>query len=407
MNRAFVFAVLIACAGSAVAAEEPEWLKTMRAREAAPAQKLVDVKSTDGWFTARVPGKLDGKIELVDDSYSVNLEIAPKIFASCEVTRDALDLGSLLNLTATATFETLAEEQGKITFRGIERTDAGHIDGSAYLAIDWIYRVETDKGPMVGSLKQMVTNRHGAGIYCVQNDVGYSRTFDALMRSLVQSLQVKEAPPPAAYEEVSVATIGKAKVGVTIATVTRDEDQEYRVDMSMAMIVPVTQETLRAQDTYTVQFAAADGTMINALHVVANDGEIESDLKLDPLEEGGWQVSGQHKGKALEGTIDGTHEPTTFIQQALVRKAMLSQANPTGSENVEWQWIAADPLRLTESRLKVTGAAGDGLYLAKETLAGLVVDTTLEGATGMMQRADFAVGANSMVIERVYTRGQL
>ena len=406
MDRAIVLAALLACAGSAVA-DEPEWLKTLRARESAPLPAPVDVASPDGWFSAKATAKLAGKIEFADDAYAVNFELAPDIIASCQVTKDSLDLGSTLNLTAASAFEFLGKQHGKIDFRGVERIDAGQVEGSPFMAVDWVYRVASDKGPLIGSLKQVSANRHGAGIYCVQSDVGYAQSFAALTRSLLQSLQVKDAGSPPEFEDISVASIGGKKVGVMQSSIRKDGADGLRVDMRVSMILPITPDTLRAEDTYSVQFTANDGSMVNAMHVVANNGEIETQLKLDPLEEGGWKVSGQHMGKALDGKIDGTREPATLVSQAHVRKALLAAANPLGAENVEWQWIPADPLQLTESRLKVTAAAGEGLYRARETLGGMVVDTILERATGMAQRADFAIGANTLVAERVYVRGQL
>jgi hypothetical protein len=393
-------------AGMAGAAE-PEWLQELRARESKPATTTHEVKSADGWFGARVQATPVGKVEEEGGSYSFSFELAPEIFVNCELVRDGFDLASLLSSTAASSFEFLGREQGKITQRSVERTDAGHIAGSPYLAVDWIYLVDTDEGPKVGSLKQLASVKDGHGVYCALNDVGFARSFESLARSFIETLQVKAAPAPGLYDDISVVTLGTAKVGVATSSVERDADGDLRVQTSTAMLVPVAADKLRVQDSFSVQFVRPDGTMINALHVIASDGEVESDLKLEPAEGGGWHVSGQHKGKSLDGRLDSAHEPTTFLQQAMVRKALLAKPEPANGENVEWQWIASDPLRLTESRLKIVGPAAEGFYQARESAGPLQADTVLERATGMTQRFDAAIGPQTMTVERVYSRGSL
>jgi hypothetical protein len=395
---------LLLFAGTAGAAD-PEWLRELRARESKPSTVMHEVTSKDGWFGARVPAKPVGKVEEEDGSYSVSFELAPEIQASCEIVRDGFDLASLLATTAAASFDFLAQEQGKVTQRAVERTDAGHMASSPYMALDWIYIVETAEGPKVGSLKQVASLKDGHGVYCVLNDVGYAGSFAALARSFVETLQVRDARAAGIFDDISIVSLGGTKVGVATSSVERDGDGDLRVQMSTAILLPVTPDTLRAQDSFSVQFVRPDGTLINALHVVGSDGEVESELKLDPAESGGWQISGLHKGKPLEGQLDGGHEPTTFLQQASVRKALLAQREPANGENVEWQWIAADPLRLTESRLTVVGPAGEGLFRARESVGPLQADTVLEAATGLTQRFDLAIGPQTMTVERVYLRG--
>jgi hypothetical protein len=233
------------CIGTAAAAE-PKWLQDMRAREAEPAGPR-EIRSPDGWFSVNVPARLVGKVDQSDGSYSMALEMAPGIVANCEVIRDGFDLASLLSQTATSTFDKLAELQGKISNRAVESTDAGHVDGSPYIALDWLYGVETKEGLKVGSLKQAGAVKGAHGVYCYQNDVGYSKSFAALSRAFVQSLQFNEPVVPAVYEDVSVVRIGTSKVGVTSSRVTRDGDDAFKVTMVTALVIPVTADALRSR----------------------------------------------------------------------------------------------------------------------------------------------------------------
>lgn len=407
MTSRWLVAALVFCVGSAGAASEPKWLQDLRAREGTPTAPQV-VRSDDGWFSTKVPAKLASKVVPYDGSYSVGFELAPDIVANCEVIKDGFDLASLVSQTADSTFEELAKEQGKIVAKAVERTDAGHIDGDAYVALDWVYTAETKEGVKVGSLKQVGAIHGEHGVYCFQNDVGYSRSFEALVNAFVGSLEIKEpAVPAAVYEDISVVRLAGLKVGVVTSRIARDSEEGFKAVQVSAMLLPVTPDTLRTQDTYTVQFVGNDGAMINAAQIVATNGEIESNLELKPREEGGWEVSGKHKGKDISGTLEASPMPASLLQQAQNRKALLARPDPVGAESTEWQWLSADPLKLTESKVRIVGAAGDGLFKARESIGSVQADTILERASGMIQQADIAMGPNTMVIERVHARGGL
>ena len=58
----------------AAGAQEPKWLTDARAREAKTTSPR-EFKSKDNWFKAKVPAKVVGVIEKVDDSYSIEFDL--------------------------------------------------------------------------------------------------------------------------------------------------------------------------------------------------------------------------------------------------------------------------------------------------------------------------------------------
>ena len=61
------------CARSGIQAQEPKWLTDARAREGKIGTPK-EFKSKDNWFKARVPGKVKGAVEKVEDSYSIEID---------------------------------------------------------------------------------------------------------------------------------------------------------------------------------------------------------------------------------------------------------------------------------------------------------------------------------------------
>ena len=76
-----MFASLMLFAVVSAQAQDPQWLTEARAREAKPITAR-DFKSKDKWATGRVPGKIVGVIEKVDDSYSIEIDFGAESYGS-------------------------------------------------------------------------------------------------------------------------------------------------------------------------------------------------------------------------------------------------------------------------------------------------------------------------------------
>src|SRR5688572_4114313 len=153
-KRAVLAFSLLVC-NSAFGADEPQWLKEARARES-KSLKPVALKSKDGWFKVLTPGKLVGTIEEVEGSYSVELDIGGDANVYCEVYPKGVDLANALRVTLGNALTNIESTQGKIEARALEGTDAGAYGVVPYITLTWLYRVGTEKGPLVGALKQFV-----------------------------------------------------------------------------------------------------------------------------------------------------------------------------------------------------------------------------------------------------------
>src|SRR5687768_15264359 len=98
MIKCAAFAFSLSLSISALAAEEPPWLKEARAREGTTI-KPVNLKSKDGWFKARVPAKVVNSIEMSEGSYTVELEFGGGTNMLCEVYPKGIDLANSLRIT--------------------------------------------------------------------------------------------------------------------------------------------------------------------------------------------------------------------------------------------------------------------------------------------------------------------
>lgn len=399
-------AVLIAATSAAAHAGEPAWLAEARAREG-KLTRAQSVESPDGWFRARVPARLAGRVEFEDDAYSMAFDIGTGTPVNCEVIRGGFDPANLLRATADLTFAELGPLQGRISNKAMERIDAAAAGVVPLLSADWIYTADDGSGAKVGAVKQAAAQKAGHGIYCVHIDLGYSRTFAEIVRSLVETIEMPAAEGfgDAYFVEVATLRLGGMRVGVSSTRLVRDEDGDTRATTASSMLVPAAAGAVHAQDTFSTEWLRPDGSLINQAHVELANGEVESRLGLAQDDDGRWTVEGEHLGKPIDAVIDSPGPPVSSVQQAWQRRLLLADGDPAGRVLTGTAWLSADPTRFSEWRVQVTGAAGRGRFAAKESIAGLAVDTVIDPVTGLPLEFSLPVGPMTLVAERVAVDG--
>ena len=405
-RRARALALALLLLPALATAAEPAWLTEARAREAAPVEPK-PFRSVDGALAGRVPAKLSGDVVLEDDAYYLELDIGTGTPISCEVLVEGFDIARMLRSTAALSFEQLAKAQGEIDGRTVERLDAGAFGALPWIALDWLYRVKTPEGPMLGALKQVVVDLRPHALYCSHVELGYSRTFATVVEGLARSLEYAGAAQPPGYLEVVTVRLGDRPVGVVTWTLETDAEGDVRSLLSSSMLVPAGEGVVTAQDASHVQWSTAGGRLINAMHVMSTNDETPLRLELNRTEASDdWRVSGTFMGKPLEASL-GPETPATVLAQARQRRALVSGPEPVGKSLDDRAWTSVDPTRLLPTRFTVTGRDAAGRYTATEVTGPLAVDAVIDAATGSSLRMTMTVGPQPLVLERVHVAGSL
>jgi hypothetical protein len=382
---------------------EPDWLQALRAREAEPlpAQK---VQSSDRFFRARVPARLVGSIERQEEAYKLSLDVGTQAPVDCWVHRDDLDLAASASGLSETTFAAISDQLGRVERREVDGVDAGVIAESPFVAVDWIYQIQTGDGPRLGQVKHLVASRDGRGLYCQHNEVGYAETFRRIATALLESLEYQKPSGPAPYfSEVSTMSVRGMRVGVEYTTLVRDADRDVRIDTRTALLLPVSSDTLQVSDTIGVEFARPDGTLINQVHVESANGELVSHLKLDPAP-GGWTVQGTFQGKPLSTKIQASSAPSSWLGDAFALRETLAEKGP-GAEITLARWVPeADPTRLVDQTLSIGQPVDPERFAAKLAVAGLEADLVVD-RKGTVAAGSLDMGVAAVDFERVYMGG--
>jgi hypothetical protein len=336
----------------------------------------------------------------------LRLDVGAGMPVECFVYRDRLDPAASLASFSEATFASIAQHM-EVKARRVDRVDAGSFGASPYLAIDWLYRIEVDGNGRVGEVKHLVATRAARSVYCQHHEVGYAGTFQRVARALVESLEYQEPASPEPYfSEVLTLAIGGMRVGIEHTTLTRDSDGDTRVDTFSSLVVPVDGETLQVSDTFGVEFARPDGSLINQVHVEAANGELVTQLHLDPKEGGLWAVSGTFQTKPLSAEIRAKTAPVSWLGEAMSLREALAVTGVGATLTLE-RWVPdADPTRLIEETLSIQRQVDRDRFGAKLVMAAIEADLVVDRA-GLVTSGSMELGRADVRVERVYVGGEI
>jgi hypothetical protein len=394
----------VALAAGCASVPEPDWLGELRAREADPIASQA-IASDDRYFRARVPARPQGGVTPVDDAYALRLDIGSETPMDCWIYREGLDFATSLAALSDSTFEAIGESFGRVEQRQIEQVDAGVLAGHPYLSVDWLYRIATESGPQVGQIKHAIASKQGRGIYCQHNELGFARSFQRVLGGLLGSLEY-DAPDDAEpyFTQVSTIAVQGMRVGLERTTLVRDEVGDTRVDTKTSLLVPVTSDTLQVSDTFAVEFARSDGSLINQVHVETSNGELVSQLELNPTGADGWEVEGTFQTKPVSARFRSASPPTSWLGEALALRRAIARTG-VGSEIRLSRWVPqADPTRLVDETLSIERRVEADRFAARLAMEGLEADLVV-GADGSVASGEVPMGFASLVIERVYVGG--
>jgi hypothetical protein len=405
MSRAaFAFSFLLCTC--AFGADEPQWLKDARAREG-KFPTAAEVKSKDGWFKVRAPGKVSADIEKVDGSYSVEFDIGGESPVQCEVFPDGVDLANGLRVTFENAVKSIEANHGKIEARGLESSDAGSYGPVPYIKLSWLYRVPGPQGAgLLGNLKQFIMEKGTTGVYCVHNDLGYVNTFTGITQAFAETLETQAPAAALHFVEISTASMSGTELGVTISTLERDAEGDIKARQSTALLIATNDGNVQSQDSTQVNWIRADDSLINAVSTEVSNGEVSNSLSLKEGEDGTWVVEGEVQGKAVKANLPKGAKPGNWLAQSKQLRALLAEPKAVGREHSMDIWISENPDKLTAAKTRVLAKKGER-FTARGEIGNITATLTLDKATGTASAADIKVGPVDMKLERVFISGSL
>ncbi len=383
--------------------QDPNWFDKLLAREAEALEER-PLASEDGVFKTRVAAEIEAQPQLVDTDYYVQLNLGTVAPVECWVYPEGHDMAASHRAFSAVLFESIADTQGTVEMKAIQRIDAGAFGAHPYLALDWLYRVQSPRGPLAGQLKLLAAYKGGASVHCFHNEAGYGKSFERVVRGLVERLEVQSAAAEPYYELILQASLRELKLGVARTKFTRQENGNTRISEELSALLPISRHALASHDTYNIQIASPDGRLLTEVDIESKNGEVTTHLTLESTGDNTWKVSGTYDSKDFTASPE-PREILSSLGEKLLLREFLAEAG-AGDEKVFWDWSSdADPAAFNETRVRVEGRTADGvavhLDLGPNQLEAILdADAAIKSATLKMEEIE-------MGLERVYAGGSL
>lgn len=305
---------------------------------------------------------------------------------------------------ADAVIETQSEEYGPVGFRNVFHVGAGEIDGSSFLALEWLYTMGEAPEARVGMAKIRTAQRDGTHVICSHSLPGYHQSFADGFAAVVRRLDSGSKAADPYYQEIHVLELNGLKTGFVSITMSLDEEGDTRIDSSEAMLVPISSTELATSDSKSVSWSTPDGYLINTFNTSSENGELTIDLSLQLDDEGIWVVDGSFSGKSLSEQLGTEAEPVSVLGEMLAVRHLLQEPDATSIDLASWI-PDADPAAFTNVTVALNPDSGTP-GAASITMGALKINGEFDG-NGSMRHGTMKVGGVALVMERVFTAGAL
>lgn len=377
----------------------PEWVREAMQVEARRL-KFRSVETPDDSLRSKLPGKA-AKPAAIEDGWYFLSDIKAESPLECYLFTSSRDLAALTSAIADANIEAVGQ-QGSIGNRQIYYADGGVVAGMPYLALEWLYTVQTDAQMLVGFTKVRAATKGEKAFVCAHNYLGYRESFAQAFDEFVSNAEVADDTPAPFYEEIARIDMNAPGASVSYIAYTADDEGDIRAYIAEATITAVDAATVTTNDAYTITYSLSSGELINAYSITAEDGEISANLSLNRGDDGDWVSSGTLQGKDLAYTIDGTQQPNSEWEQIAMARELFAGDEDVASALV---WLPTlDPTRFVDATLRRDDAEVERQAIM--TLGPLTYTGRFD-ASGNLADADMTVGPVALRIARIWSQGSV
>ena len=167
--------------------------------------------------------------------------------------------------------------------------------------------------------------------------------------------------------------------------------------------MPIDGSTLKISDTWLLSWSRPDGTLINQRAAKSENGELAMNLALDPIEDGGWTVSGNFRGKDIAYEIDAA-APISELGQFLVVRDLLGDTDRDSASLPMWM-PSADPIQFMNAEVTIDPNGREEGF-GQLTVGPIALLAQFE-PNGSLRYGTTSAGATKITHERIWARGEL
>ena len=381
--------------------EWPEWLKESMKQEYKRAKYS---PFSVGPLKGTLPGKIVNAEQIDDTSFYIAADDGTGTGYECWIWVDEIDLASTTSNITEAIIENVSAQNGPVNSRFIRAIDAGSLDGSPFLALEWLYTVGQEGQAQVAYTKVRTAEKNGAAITCGHSMPGYRKSFESSFARIVRDLEVDVDVSEPYYKELVVQSLNGTNIGVTIMQFTQDADGDTQISIDESTLAPISESELSISDTSSTAWSTPGGYLINKHYAAVNNNELTANLSIGADDEGRWSVSGTFNGKEIDADLGPDSEPFTELAYMQQVQGMFEDKGESSVTLTDWV-PTIDPTSFLDVELGLD--AGKGKSRTGKMAVGPLVVNTVFDKSGSMAEGEINIAGAKVLVERVFQQGEV
>lgn len=384
--------------GVSEASPEPFDIEAALSREFAPLP-TVEITDPDGTWRARVEAKGTPAIALDEEGTgTIAIPVGTEGTVDCFVYKQAKDLGG----TIGQMFELTGNS---VTYHKVATTLVDVVGSYAMMEVTGLYTISQNGHQAAGLFKLAMWAHPTRSVLCYHDELGYSESFERVVKGLLSSFQLaKEAPRPD-YAEVWTASLSGMPIGFTQISINAEKNGNRTYEDRSTMIIPRSAQQIKTNDRITTAESDKKGQIIKKSSINIEGTAIESDMLLTRTQKRKYRYKGKFQGKDLEGTFSASKKlgfPDSVTVMARIKKAF--QNGKDDAFQVTSYLPSLAPDKLTETKYEIFGTKTPKTFL--NHMGELTFTGTAE-ENGDVTKLTMPMGTVSVVLERIYAHGDI
>ncbi len=377
----------------------PQWLQEAMAKE---HRKVRTRRLSLGPIETVMPGKITTREDLGDGIYYAVADDKSGAPVQCWFYTEPMDLATSTASISEAVIAATAEQHGPVANRQIFHVGAGAVDGSPFLALEWVYTVGEAPNALVAFSKVRAAERGDGYVICSHSQLGYRDSFAEGFAEVVSNLDVSTDANPPYYSEISVFNLNGIDVGIAYVTMTRDDEGDTGIYTTEAMLMPVSSAELTTSDSTSTSWSTPDGYLINKNYAEGVNGELVTNLSVQFGAEDSWQVEGTFSGKAISADLGAEGNPISILGEMLTVRSLMQNPDANRADVVSWI-PTADPTTFTPVSIVLDDEVpGTGTVTIGPLQAAGEFDEN-----GSMSRGTIDMGVVKLLVKRAFVSGEI
>ena len=409
-KRSTLLTVLLLTASAAshaqTAAIDPDWPNWLQRgmQQEARVPRMNTFEADNGQYRFRLPHTAE-LITEGETMWGYMIDIGSELPVVCNFYNEDKPMTYTAVTTGEAAIESLIQSRNfeQENLRSLYHLDAGSLDGTVFLALEWLSSFATEDGDVLGHTKVRAATNGEIVHVCWHREVGYRETLDEIFATFVRSTRYTSEYAEPFAEDITVDTTNGQVTGATYSSLTQLDNGQFESYSYTTSILPVAPGEIQYSDSYYTEYSTADGAIVSSYVYSVDNGEPSMELFLERDTSGesdNWLVSGEVQGTQVElqiPPVDGLKGEMTLLEET----RELFAGDGESLEALVWAPFL-DPTTFMELTFE---RDDDEVPYQGIARLGPVEMITVSDEHGGAVSGRMSIGPNTIAFERVWTQG--